>query len=143
MKTVQQLLDIKGNQVWSIGPDASVYDALVLMAEHQLGALLVMDDTGMIGLISERDYARDVALRGKTSRETRVRDVMAKRVVCTRPDQTLEEAMALMTEKRVRHLPVIADGQVIGLISIGDLIKSIISEHKFIIEQLENYISTG
>jgi CBS domain-containing protein len=143
MKTVQQLLDIKGNQVWSIGPDASVYDALVLMAEHQLGALLVVDDTGMIGLISERDYARDVALRGKTSRETRVRDVMAKRVVCTRPDQTLEEAMALMTEKRVRHLPVIADGQVIGLISIGDLIKSIISEHKFIIEQLENYISTG
>jgi CBS domain-containing protein len=143
MKTVQQLLDIKGNQVWSIGPDASVYDALVLMAEQQLGALLVVDDTGMIGLISERDYARDVALKGKTSKDTRVRDVMAKRVVCARPDQALEEAMALMTEKRVRHLPVIADGKVVGLISIGDLIKSIISEHKFIIEQLENYISSG
>jgi CBS domain-containing protein len=143
MKTIQQLLDTKGDQVWSIGPDASVYDALVVMAEHQIGALLVMDDSGMIGLISERDYARDVVLRGRTSKDTRVRDVMAKRVICTRPDHTLEEAMALMTEKRVRHLPVIAEGKVIGLISIGDLIKSIISEHKFIIEQLEHYISSG
>jgi CBS domain-containing protein len=143
MKTVQQLLDTKGEQVWSIGPDASVYDALVAMAEHQIGALLVMDDTGMIGLISERDYARNIVLRGLASKDTRVRDVMTRRVVCTRPTQTLEEAMALMTEKRVRHLPVIADGKVIGLISIGDLIKSIISEHKFIIEQLENYISSG
>lgn len=143
MKTVQQLLDTKGEQVWSIGPDASVYDALVAMAEHQIGALLVMDDTGMIGLISERDYARNIVLRGLASKDTRVRDVMTRRVVYTRPTQTLEEAMALMTEKRVRHLPVIADGKVIGLISIGDLIKSIISEHKFIIEQLENYISSG
>jgi CBS domain-containing protein len=143
MKTIQQLLDTKGQQVWSIGPDASVYDALVAMAEHQIGALLVMDDTGMIGLISERDYARNIVLRGLASKDTRVRDVMTRRVVCTRPTQTLEEAMALMTEKRVRHLPVIADGKVIGLISIGDLIKSIISEHKFIIEQLENYISSG
>jgi CBS domain-containing protein len=143
MKTIQQLLDTKGDQVWSIGPDASVYDALVVMAEHQIGALLVMDDSGMIGLISERDYARDVVLRGRTSKDTRVRDVMAKRVIYTRPDQTLEEAMALMTERRVRHLPVMAEGKVIGLISIGDLIKSIISEHKFIIEQLEHYISSG
>jgi CBS domain-containing protein len=143
MKTIQQLLDTKGQQVWSIGPDASVYDALVAMAEHQIGALLVMDDTGMIGLISERDYARNIVLRGLASKDTQVRDVMTRRVVCTRPTQTLEEAMALMTEKRVRHLPVIADGKVIGLISIGDLIKSIISEHKFIIEQLENYISSG
>jgi CBS domain-containing protein len=143
MKTIQQLLDTKGDQVWSIGPDASVYDALVVMADHQIGALLVMDDSGMIGLISERDYARDVVLRGRTSKDTRVRDVMAKRVICTRPDQTLEEAMALMTERRVRHLPVIAEGKVIGLISIGDLIKSIISENKFIIEQLEHYISSG
>jgi CBS domain-containing protein len=143
MKTIQQLIDDKGSQVWSIGPDASVYDALLLMADKQIGALLVMDDNGMIGLISERDYARSVVLRGRTSKETRVREVMSKRVVCSTPDQTLEEAMALMTEKRVRHLPVIDDGKVVGLISIGDLIKSIISEHKFIIEQLEHYISSG
>jgi CBS domain-containing protein len=143
MKTIQQLIDDKGSQVWSIGPDASVYDALVLMADKQIGALLVMDEGSMIGLISERDYARSVILRGRTSKETRVRDVMTKRVVCTKPDQTLEEAMALMTEKRVRHLPVIDNEQVVGLISIGDLIKSIISEHKFIIEQLEHYISSG
>ncbi|MCG6895881.1 MAG: CBS domain-containing protein [Thiocapsa sp.] len=143
MRTVQQLLEDKGTEVWSISPDASVYDALVLMANHQIGALLVIDETGAVGLISERDYARDVVLRGKTSKETPVGDVMTKRVVCTSPDQTLEEAMALMTEKRVRHLPVVADGQILGLISIGDLIKSIISEHKFIIEQLEHYISSG
>jgi CBS domain-containing protein len=143
MKTIQQLIDDKGSQVWSIGPDASVYDALVLMADKQIGALLVMDEGSMIGLISERDYARSVILRGRTSKETRVGDVMTKRVVCTKPDQTLEEAMALMTEKRVRHLPVIDNEQVVGLISIGDLIKSIISEHKFIIEQLEHYISSG
>jgi len=143
MRTVQQLLEDKGTEVWSISPDASVYDALVLMANHQIGALLVIDETGAVGLVSERDYARDVVLRGKTSKETPVGDVMTKRVVCTSPDQTLEEAMALMTEKRVRHLPVVADGQILGLISIGDLIKSIISEHKFIIEQLEHYISSG
>jgi len=143
MKTVRQLLDSKEGQVWSIGPDASVYEALVLMAEKQIGALLVMDDTGMIGLISERDYARSIVLRGRTSKDTAVREVMTERVVCTRPDHTLEEAMALMTEKRVRHLPVLAEGKVVGLISIGDLIKSIISEHKFIIEQLEHYISSG
>ncbi len=143
MKTVGQLLNTKEGQVWSIGPDASVYEALVLMAEKQIGALLVMDDTGMVGLISERDYARSIILRGRTSKDTRVREVMTKRVVCTQQDHTLEEAMALMTEKRVRHLPVIAEGNVVGLISIGDLIKSIISEHKFIIEQLEHYISSG
>ncbi len=143
MKTVRQLLDSKEGQVWSIGPDASVYEALVLMAEKQIGALPVMDDTGMIGLISERDYARSIVLRGRTSKDTAVREVMTERVVCTRPEHTLEEAMALMTEKRVRHLPVLAEGKVVGLISIGDLIKSIISEHKFIIEQLEHYISSG
>lgn len=143
MKTVAQLLDDKERQVWSIGPDASVYEALVLMAEKQIGALLVIDDTGMVGLISERDYARSVILRGRTSKDTKVSEVMTRRVVCTRPNHTLEEAMALMTDKRVRHLPVVAEGKVVGLISIGDLIKSIISEHKFIIEQLEHYISSG
>jgi CBS domain-containing protein len=143
MRTIQQLLDAKGREVWSIGPDASVYEALLSMAERKVGALLVMEDTRMVGLISERDYARSVILRGRTSQETRVREVMTERVICTRPDQTLEEAMALMTEKRVRHLPVIVGDEVVGLISIGDLIKSIISEHHFNIEQLEHYISSG
>jgi CBS domain-containing protein len=143
MRTIQQLLDTKGSQVWSVDPDASVYEALVIMAERQIGALLVMENERMIGLISERDYARSVILRGRTSKDTRVREVMTERVICTRPDQTLEEAMALMTEKRVRHLPVIVGDQVVGILSIGDLIKSIISEHKFIIEQLEHYISSG
>lgn len=142
MKTIQQLVDEKGPHVWSIHPEATVYAALALMAEHQIGALLVIDDTGPVGLISERDYARYVVLRGKTSRETPVHEIMTRRVVCSTPDQTLEEAMALMTEKRVRHLPVIADGQVLGMISIGDLIKSIISEQRFIIEQLEHYITS-
>lgn len=143
MKTVEQLLHEKGRHIWSIGPDASVYDAIALMAEQAIGALLVMDDIGMVGLISERDYARRVVLQGRSSRETAVHEVMTKRVVCARPDQTLEQAMALMTEKRVRHLPVIEDHQVIGLISIGDLVKSIISEQQFIIEQLEHYITSG
>ncbi|MBK1643521.1 histidine kinase [Thiocapsa imhoffii] len=143
MTTIQQLLDHKGQQIWSVGPDASVYEALALMAERQIGALPVIDETGMIGLISERDYARNVVLKGISSHATCVRDIMTQRVVCAHPDQTLEEAMALMTEKRVRHLPVITENELVGLVSIGDLIKSIVSEHKFIIEQLEHYISSG
>jgi CBS domain-containing protein len=143
MKTVEQLLHEKGRHIWSIGPNASVYDAIALMAEHGIGALPVMDDSHMVGLISERDYARQVVLQGRSSRETPVHEVMTKRVVCTQPDQTLEQAMALMTEKRVRHLPVIEESRVIGLISIGDLVKSIISEQQFIIEQLEHYITSG
>ncbi|MBK1724988.1 CBS domain-containing protein [Thiocystis violacea] len=141
MKKIQELLDQKGDRVWSIGPDATVYEALTLMAEHRIGALLVTDSTGLIGLISERDYAREGILRGRSSKETAVRDIMTHRVVCATPEQSLEEAMILMTEKRVRHLPVIDGGQVLGLVSIGDLVKSIISEQKFIIEQLEHYIS--
>jgi CBS domain-containing protein len=142
MKTIEQLLEKKGTQVWSIHPDASVMEALVLLAEKHIGALLVIDDTGPVGVISERDYARSVALKGKTSRETRVREIMSTHVVCTTPDQTVEEGMALMTERHIRHLPVIDGGVVLGLVSIGDLVKSIISEQKFIIEQLEHYINS-
>ena len=142
MKKVHQLLDEKGTQVWSIGPEASVYEALALMADKGIGALLVIDDTGPVGLFSERDYARNVVLKGRTSRDTPVGEIMSSHVLCVTPDQPAEEAMALMTEHRVRHLPVIDDGQVLGMVSIGDLIKSIISEQKFIIEQLEHYISS-
>lgn len=142
MKTIQELLDGKGSRVWSIDPDASVHEALALMAEHHIGALLVIDDTGPVGLVSERDHARHAVLDDRGPKALRVRDIMTEHVVCSAPDQTLEEAMAIMTEKRVRHLPVLDDGQILGMVSIGDLIKSIISEQRFIIEQLEQYISS-
>jgi len=142
MKKVQQLLDEKGTRVWSIGPEATVYEALALMAEKGIGALMVTDGASPVGLFSERDYARNVILKGRTSQHTPVREVMSSPVLCVTPGQSLEEAMALMTERRVRHLPVIRDDEVVGMISIGDLIKSIISEQRFIIEQLEHYITS-
>ncbi len=142
MKTIKQLLEEKGAAVWSIRPDASVYDALALMADKTIGALLVMDGDKMVGLVSERDYARNVVLKGRASKKTRVSEIMSPRVICVEPEQTVEEGMALMTEKRVRHLPVIEGGSVLGLVSIGDLVKAIISEQQFIIEQLEHYISS-
>lgn len=142
MRTIKQLLEAKGAQVWSIAPEATVYDALALMAEKGIGALMVMDGARPVGLFSERDYARNVILKGRASRETPVREIMSSPILCVTPEQPLEEAMALMTEHRVRHLPVIREDQVHGMVSIGDLIKSIISEQKFIIEQLEHYISS-
>ena len=140
MNKIHELLDSKGEDVWSIAPDATVFEALALMAEHRIGALLVVDGTKPVGLVSERDYARQGILHGRASKETAVRDIMTRRVVCTTPDQSLEEAMILMTEKRVRHLTVVDRGKDVGLVSIGDLVKCIISEQKFIIEQLEHYI---
>ncbi len=141
MKTVRELLQTKGDRVWTIGPDASVYEALGLMADRDIGALLVMQDGKPVGLISERDYARKVILKGHSSKDLPVRDIMTRRVVCTNPDQTLDQCMAVITERRVRHLPVIEDGGVVGLISIGDLVKAIIDEQQHVIEQLEHYIS--
>jgi CBS domain-containing protein len=141
MAKVKDILATKGNEVCSIDPDASVYDAMKRMAEKGIGALLVMEGTKVVGVISERDYARKVILQGRASRSTRVREIMTSHVLYAEPDQNIEECMALMTEKRVRHLPVMESGQVIGVISIGDLVKSIITEQKFIIEQLERYIS--
>jgi CBS domain-containing protein len=142
MKTVKELLRAKGYHVWSIGPDATVYEALTLMAEKDVGALLVLDSAGQLaGILSERDYARKIVLKGKTSRETPVREIMTERVVWVRPDQTIEECMALMTNKRIRHLPVLEGGRLLGVISIGDVVKDIISEQEFMIEQLENYIT--
>jgi len=140
MITVRQLLEGKGYDVWSITPDASVYDALALMADKGVGALLVLEGERLVGLISERDYARKVILKGKSSMETPVREIMTERVIWVGPEQTNEECMALMTAKHIRHLPVLAEDQVIGIISIGDVVKAIISEQEFLIEQLERYI---
>lgn len=141
MTTVRDVLRIKGSAAWAIAPGATVYDALNLMAEKDIGALLVMEGETLVGIVSERDYARKVVLRGKTSRETPVREIMTDRVLCVHPDQTIEDCMALMTNQRVRHLPVLVDNRVQGLISIGDVVKAIISEQEFVIAQLENYIT--
>lgn len=141
MATVKQLLEGKGYQVWSITADKSVYDALRLMGEKEIGALTVMDGDKLVGILSERDYARKVVLKGKTSRETLVSEIMSSPVLSTRPDQSVTECMALMTDKRIRHLPVLDNGKLIGMISLGDLVKSIIDDQQFKINQLESYIS--
>ncbi|MBI2001427.1 MAG: CBS domain-containing protein [candidate division NC10 bacterium] len=141
MKTVQQILRHKGSAVWSVTPDSMVYDALRLMAEKGVGALLVLDAGRLVGIISERDYARKVILKGKSSLDTPVSEIMTERVMCVRPGQTVEECMALMTEKRIRHLPVLIDDQVVGVVSIGDLVKASLDEKDFMIKQLENYIT--
>jgi CBS domain-containing protein len=141
MKSVAEILRSKPEQtVHTITPSASVFDAVKLMAEKSIGALLVMEDLKIDGIITERDYARKIVLLGRSSKETPVREIMTSPVMYVRPDQTNEECMALMTDNRVRHLPVIDNGKLMGLISIGDLVKDIISEQKFIIDQLEHYI---
>ena len=140
MKRVKDILEVKGREIWSIEPGASVYDAMKLMAEKGIGSLLVMEGGKLVGLISERDYARKVILKGRSSRTTQVREIMTAHVLYAQLEQNIEECMALMTEKRVRHLPVVDEGQLIGVISIGDLVKSIITEQRFVIEQLERYI---
>jgi CBS domain-containing protein len=141
MKTVKDVLDSKGYQVYSIAPTATVYEALKLMGEKEVGALAVTDADRLVGIVSERDYARKVILRGRTSRDTLVREIMTGAVITTHLDQTVEECMALMTDRRIRHLPVMEAGRMIGMISIGDLVKSIIAEQQFMIEQLETYIT--
>ena len=141
MKTVREILRVKGHEVCSVGPDATVYEAVQLMANKEIGALVVMEGAQVVGLISERDYARKVILQGRASSTTRVKEIMITAVVYTHLEQPIEECMALMTEKRTRHLPVIEDGKLVGIISIGDLVKAIIADQKFIIEQLERYIS--
>ncbi len=141
MKTVSQLLQTKGRQVWSIGPEAWVIDALKLMAEKEVGALLVVEAGRVVGILSERDYARKVSLHGKSSKTTLVREIMTEKVVYVRPDQTVADCMAVMTNKRIRHLPVLEDDQLVGVISIGDVVKEVISAQEFIIAQLENYIT--
>jgi len=141
MKILQRVLDAKGSEVFSIGPGASVFDALEEMAKRDVGALIVMEDGQVVGIFSERDYARKIILAGKSSHETPVRDIMTDRVIYARPDLTLEQCLALMTDKRIRHLPVMRGGDLIGVVSIGDLVKGIIDDQRFLISQLENYVS--
>jgi CBS domain-containing protein len=143
MTTVKELLGKKGHQVFSIQPDDTVYNAIKKMADENIGCLVVMNGEELIGVITERHYARSVVLKGRASPETPVRDIMETRVIYAQPEQSVEECMAVMTEKIVRHLPVIEEGKLIGIISIGDLVKSIISDQKFMIEQLEHYMHGG
>lgn len=142
MKTVQQLLEIKGHRVFSVAPDSPVYDALLIMAENRVGALVVLEGEHLAGIFSERDYAREVALKGKTSRTTPVRDVMSITVITVSPEDTVESCMNLMSGKRIRHLPVVENGKVIGVLSIGDLVKETIAYQQFLIKQLESYIQS-
>ena len=141
MKTVEQILDTKGSDVWSITPDASVLEAIKLMAEKEVGALLVMTGEKPVGIVSERDYARKVILKGRSSQKTPIQDIMTTHVVCVSPDQSIEECMALMTEKHIRHLPVMDGERLRGMLSIGDLVKAVIAEQKLVIKELERYIS--
>ena len=144
MTAVSEILKSKADTaVYAIAPTATVFEALRLMADKGIGALLVREGEAIVGIVTERDYARKIALMGRTSMETLVRDVMTSSVLCVHPHQTSEECMQLMTGKRLRHLPVVDNGKLLGMISIGDLVKDIISEQKFIIEQLEHYITGG
>ena len=141
MKTVSHLLNDKGSDVWSLAPDATVYEAIELMSQKGVGALLVMEGERLVGIVSERDYTRKVILKEKSSRETRIRGIMSRRVICARPEHTVEEAMAIMTDKRIRHLPVVVDEKVVGVISIDDVVRGVIEDREFHIEQLTNYIT--
>ena len=138
--TVSGILARKGDRVFSIGPDRTVFDALKLMAEKNIGALMVVKDDRLLGVVSERDYSRKVILHGRSSKETLVREIMTPEPLVASPDEKIAECMQLMTERRVRHLPVIEAGRVVGMVSIGDLVKAVIAEQQQQIEQLESYI---
>ncbi|MBV8808703.1 MAG: CBS domain-containing protein [Acidobacteriaceae bacterium] len=142
LDTVSALLTEKGGAIWSIGPEATVYEALEIMAERGIGALLVIDGEALMGVISERDYARKVILKGRSSHQTKVRDIMTSPPITISPECTVDEAMRLATDRRIRHLPVVNSlGTITGIVSIGDLVKWIITSHEKTIEQLQNYIS--
>lgn len=143
MFIVRQLLDEKGYEVWAVAPETTIYEALQLMADKNVGAVLVMEDDKLAGIFSERDYARKVILAGKSSRQMEVREAMTEQVFGVRPDHSVEGCMALMTDKHIRHLPVLEDDRVVGVISIGDVVKGIISQQANTIHHLENYITTG
>ena len=142
MTTLKMLLKDKGHDVWSVHPDDTVLDAIKMLAEKDIGALIVIKDDKPVGIFTERDYARNVYLKGKSSLETAVRDVMVAPVICVKPDQTVDECMALMTAKRFRHLPIMDGDELVGMVSIGDLVKSVIAEQQFTIEQMEQYIQS-
>ncbi len=140
MTTVQQLLDKKGHEVLSVHPDDTVFDAIKTMAENDVGSVVVIEDDKPAGIFTERQYARNVILKGRSSPTTSVRDVMEKRVICVHPRQTVEECMAVMTDKRIRHLPVLERKKLVGIVSIGDLVKSKIADQEFTIERLVEYV---
>lgn len=143
MRTVSDIVKKKGSHVWSVTPGTTVYDTLKLMAEREVGAVVVLDQGKLVGIFSERDYARLVILKGRASKDTPVREVMSSRVMFVGPEHTVEDCMALMTDKRVRHLPVVKGDALLGMVSIGDVVKDMIAEKEFIIEQLANYIQRG
>lgn len=143
MTTVGRVVENKGRDVWTIAPDATVYDAIALMSKRQVGALPVVDDDQLEGIISERDYARKVILMGRSSEHTPVRDIMTASVITVSPDDTIDRCMELMTEHHIRHLPVVEGGRLAGMLSIGDLVKQLISERETTIENLERYITGG
>ncbi len=141
MTTVSMILHVKGDEVWRVTPETSVFDALRLMAEKNVGALVVLEEGKLVGIFSERDYARKVILKGKSSKNTPVKEIMTGEVIDVAPDQSIDDCMALMTHKRVRHLPVLDGNQLVGVISIGDVVKTIISEQETLIEDLSDYIT--
>jgi CBS domain-containing protein len=141
MKKVRDILAAKGREVWTIEPDATVFQALEQMAEKNVGALVVLEGERLIGVLSERDYARKIILEGRSSRQTRVREIMSGEVICVDPERTIEECMGLMTHRRIRHLPVLDGDQLAGIVSIGDVVNAIISEQQTWIRDLEDYIT--
>ncbi|MEC5324905.1 CBS domain-containing protein [Aurantimonas sp. A3-2-R12] len=141
MATVRQLLDKKGSSVLSVGPDDTVFNAIQTMSDNNIGSLAVLEGNRLVGIVTERHYARNVFLKGRSSPKTSVKEIMTTHVVCARPEQSVEECMAIMTEKAVRHMPVLEDDRLIGIVSIGDLVKNIISDKEFVIDQLEHYIT--
>ncbi len=140
MTIIKHVLDKKGRGIHAIQPDASVFDALKMMAENDIGSLVVLDGDTLVGLITERNYAREIILKGRTSPNTLVRDIMTTKISCVRPDQSVDECMALMTVRTVRHLPVLEDGKLVGIVSIGDMVNSIIHDQQFLFEELEHFI---
>jgi len=141
MRTLDQILEVKGHAVLTARPDATVFDSLMALAEHEVGALVVLDASRLVGLFSERDYARKVILKGLSSRDILIRDIMASPVISVAATLTVDKALGIMTERRIRHLPVLDEqGQLTGIVSIGDLVKDIIDEQQFTIDQLQHYI---
>lgn len=143
LNTIRHILQVKGWDTWFVRPDSSVFEALKQMADREIGALLVMEGDHLVGIFSERDYARKVILKGKASKDTPVAEIMTPTVITIHPDQTVQEAMELMTEKHVRHLPVVEGDKVLGMVSIGDVVRSIIHQQKKIISEMENKIISG
>ncbi len=140
METIRQILEKKGNQIHSVSPDTTVYDALKLMADKNIGAVLVLEGQKLSGIMSERDYSRKIVLKGKFSKEVLVKEIMSSEVICIDPDQTIKNTQAIMIQKRIRHLPVMEKGNLVGLVSIGDIVNAVLDDNKFVIDQLHTYI---